>query len=62
MSPRANALRERARPLTEVELANVPWLGVLDERDRLRARRALVIAEAEPGDLICRIEIGRAHV
>jgi CRP/FNR family transcriptional regulator, cyclic AMP receptor protein len=55
LNQRSHALRERARALTEAELANVPWLAVLNAEDQQRARAAIVIAEAEPGDLICRI-------
>ena len=51
----ASPLRERARPLTATELANVPWLGLLEPDDRRRAEAAMIIAHAGPGDLICRI-------
>jgi CRP/FNR family transcriptional regulator, cyclic AMP receptor protein len=55
MAQARGALRERARELTDDELANVPWLTVLEPADRAQARRAMVIAEAGPGELICRI-------
>jgi CRP-like cAMP-binding protein len=48
-------LRERARKPTAAELAGIPWLGVLEPADRARAQAAMVIANAEPGDFICRI-------
>jgi CRP-like cAMP-binding protein len=51
-------LRRRARAATSGELADVPWLKVLDERDRQRAAAAILVAEADQGDLVCRI--GRA--
>lgn len=49
------SLRERARRPTAEELAGIPWLGVLQPADRAKAEREIVIATAEPGDLICRI-------
>lgn len=48
-------LRERARKPTRDELAGIPWLAVLEPADRSRAEAAMVIANAEPGDFICRI-------
>lgn len=48
-------LRERARRPTEDELAGIPWLKVLDDADRARARQEVIIANAEVGDMICRI-------
>ncbi|MEK8044863.1 Crp/Fnr family transcriptional regulator [Ideonella margarita] len=55
MADSAKPLRERARTPTEDELAGVPWLAVLAPADRAAARRQIVIANAEPGDVICRI-------
>ena len=51
-------LPKRARPLTETELAGIPWLGLLDEREQELARGALKAATAQAGDFLCRI--GRA--
>jgi CRP-like cAMP-binding protein len=48
-------LRERARRPTADELAGIPWLAVLEPADRVWAEAAMVIANAEPGDFICRI-------
>jgi CRP/FNR family transcriptional regulator, cyclic AMP receptor protein len=48
-------LRERARPPTERELADIPWLGVLAEADRREAIAQLMVSVAEPGDRVCRI-------
>ena len=48
-------LRERARKPSAAELAGIPWLTVLEPADRARAEAAMVIANAEPGDFICRI-------
>lgn len=47
-------LRERARRPTDAELAGIPWLQVLEPADEVMARREIVIANAEVGDLICR--------
>jgi CRP/FNR family transcriptional regulator, cyclic AMP receptor protein len=47
-------LRERARPPTPRELADIPWLAVLDGAERERMSAALVVANALPGDQVCR--------
>lgn len=52
------SLRERARPPTAEELAGIPWLEQLTPAERRHAEAALVVAEAEAGELICRM--GRA--
>jgi CRP-like cAMP-binding protein len=52
------SIRDRARPATADELANIPWLHTLSSAERRRAESAVVVAPAEPGDLVCRI--GRA--
>ena len=48
-------LRERARSPNERELADIPWLSVLDEADRQVAVAALRVATAEAGEVMCRI-------
>lgn len=60
MSPSAPArsgslLRERARPPTPQELAQIPWLQSLSESERQRAVDALVVSEVQVGETICRI-------
>jgi CRP/FNR family cyclic AMP-dependent transcriptional regulator len=55
VSPSMRALRERARPPTERELSEIPWLARLTETERERALDALVVTEARSGDYICRI-------
>ena len=52
------SMRERARTLMADELACIPWLAALTPQERRHAEGVLVIAEAEAGELICRI--GRA--
>ncbi|MDM0116569.1 Crp/Fnr family transcriptional regulator [Variovorax sp. J22R133] len=49
------SLRERARPATAAELDSVPWLRTLSAAERHRAECAIVVGDAEPGDLICRV-------
>ena len=49
-----NVLRDRARPPTEAELAEIPWLERLSETERERAVAALVVGEAQAGDYVCR--------
>ncbi|KRC04412.1 Crp/Fnr family transcriptional regulator [Hydrogenophaga sp. Root209] len=47
-------LRDRARAPTEAELAEIPWLQRLTPIERTRAVDALVVGEADTGDIICR--------
>ena len=51
----ASTLRDRVRPATNEELGNIPWLHTLTPAERRRAEFAVVVGEAEPGDLVCRI-------
>ncbi|HJV60368.1 MAG TPA: Crp/Fnr family transcriptional regulator, partial [Albitalea sp.] len=48
-------LWQRARSLTDAELANVPWLGALSRAEQQRAAAAMRVATAQSGDLLCRI-------
>ncbi|RYY95644.1 MAG: Crp/Fnr family transcriptional regulator [Comamonadaceae bacterium] len=54
----ASSLRERVRPASAQELHNIPWLHTCTGAERRRAELAVVVAQAEPGDLVCRV--GRA--
>eukprot|EP01041_Mallomonas_annulata_P018259 gene18259-37107_t len=54
MTPDAS-LHQRRRPLTEGELAAIPWLQVLLPDERQRAVDDLRIAEAAPGEYLCRM-------
>jgi CRP-like cAMP-binding protein len=47
-------LLQRRRPLTEVELAVIPWLKLLSGDERDRAVEDLKVTEAQAGDFICR--------
>jgi CRP-like cAMP-binding protein len=49
-----NVLRDRARPPTEAELAEIPWLDRLSAAEQERAVAALVVGEAQAGDYVCR--------
>lgn len=51
----ASALRARARPASPAELAMIPWVQVLSPRDQQRVAADVQVAEAEPGDLLCKI-------
>jgi CRP/FNR family transcriptional regulator, cyclic AMP receptor protein len=53
--PSPRSLRERARQPSPQELAGIPWLALLNPVDRERASAVVMIANADPGDLICRI-------
>ena len=52
---RSCSIRDRARPANAAELRNIPWLDALTPSERSRAEAALVVGEAEAGDLVCRI-------
>jgi CRP-like cAMP-binding protein len=47
-------LLQRRRPLSEVELAVIPWLKLLSGDERDRAVEDLKVTEAQAGDFICR--------
>lgn len=49
------SLRHRSRALSTEELSDVPWLELLDEAARRKAEAALLVAEAEVGEYVCRI-------
>ena len=48
-------LHQRRRPLTELELVAIPWLRLLAPAERERAVDDLRIADASPGDYLCRM-------
>jgi CRP/FNR family cyclic AMP-dependent transcriptional regulator len=50
-----SSLRERVRPATPEELKNIPWLHTLTPAERRRAEAAVVVGDAQSGDLVCRI-------
>ena len=49
------SLRQRARRATVSELDAIPWLKLLDGGQRELAVTTLEVAEAEPGERLCRI-------
>ena len=49
-----NALHQRRRPLNAAELDTIPWLSLLSAKERERAVDDLKIADASPGDYVCR--------
>ena len=50
-----SALRASARPASESELSEIPWLKALTPEERERALGALVVSEVQVGEYICRI-------
>ena len=50
-----NPLHQRRRPLTEPELAGIPWLHLLLPPERECAVDDLRITEVAPGEFICRV-------
>ncbi|HSV58159.1 MAG TPA: Crp/Fnr family transcriptional regulator [Variovorax sp.] len=53
--PAGGSLRERVRSASQAELDGVPWLRTLAPAERDRAEAAIVVGDAEPGDLVCRV-------
>ena len=50
-----STIRDRVRAANAEELEGIPWLPTLTPAERRRAEAALVVGEAEPGDLVCRV-------
>ena len=50
-----SSIRDRVRPATADDLDNIPGLRTLAPVERRRAEVAVVVGDAEPGDLVCRI-------
>jgi CRP/FNR family cyclic AMP-dependent transcriptional regulator len=48
-------LWQRARPLSDGELANVPWLASLSLTEQEQAASSMRAATAQAGDLLCRV-------
>ena len=56
VQPRSgSALRASARPASESELSEIPWLQDLTDAERQRALDAVVVNEVQVGEYICRI-------
>ena len=49
------SLRQRVRQPTTAELDAIPWLKLLDGAQRERAVMTLEVADADPGERLCRI-------
>ncbi len=47
-------LYQRRRPLTQVELSAIPWIRLLSAEELDRAVADLKVADASPGDMVCR--------
>ena len=48
------SLHQRRRPLTAAELDAIPWLKLLAANEQERAVDELRIADASPGEYVCR--------
>jgi CRP/FNR family cyclic AMP-dependent transcriptional regulator len=48
-------LHQRRRPPSASELANIPWLQVLQAEDQAWASAQIVVGDALAGDVVCRI-------
>lgn len=50
-----STLHQRRRPLNDSEIDAIPWIHLLADRERERAADDLRVAEASPGDYVCRV-------
>jgi CRP/FNR family transcriptional regulator, cyclic AMP receptor protein len=48
-----STLYQRRRNPTDFELAGIPWLAFLDDKQRDRAVNEIDVTDAEPGDYVC---------
>ncbi len=48
-------LHQRRRAPNATELANIPWLQVLDSNEQLWVKAQIVVGDALAGDMVCRI-------
>lgn len=53
--PAELTLHQRRRDPTPVELAGIPWLGVLQPAERARVLEHIKVGDAMPGDYVCRV-------
>ncbi|MBU3738957.1 MAG: Crp/Fnr family transcriptional regulator [Rhodoferax sp.] len=51
----ATPLHQRRRPPTAAELGAIPWMALLAPAERERAASDLRVADAGPGEFICRV-------
>ena len=49
-----STLHQRRRNPTDFELAGIPWLAFLDDKQRERVINDIDVTDAEPGDYVCR--------
>ena len=54
MSPHASLYQRRRAPHA-AEVADIPWIPVLQPAERDYAVRQLMVTEAEPGEYVCRV-------
>ena len=56
--PQDLTLHQRRRPPTAGELEGIPWLSLLNDKERLLTVPRIIVGDAQTGDAVCRI--GRA--
>ena len=55
MSTASPTVFQRRRPATAEELAQIPWLQLLDEPEQAEVVPRIVVSDPQPGDYVCRI-------
>lgn len=48
------SLHGRRRPARDDELAAIPWLALIEPRERERVALEILVSDAQPGDFVCR--------
>src|SRR3569832_1532012 len=48
-------LHQRRREPNEAELESIPWLKVLQKDEYLQVASRISVADAQPGDYVCRV-------
>lgn len=54
-APAKSTLQARARPVSDAEWQQIPWVASLTAQEADEARATLRISQAMPGDVICRV-------
>jgi CRP/FNR family transcriptional regulator, cyclic AMP receptor protein len=54
MTTKMTRLRERARPITDEEIAQIPWFVALTSEEQTRVRHDMLVSTAQRGDFLVR--------
>jgi CRP/FNR family transcriptional regulator, cyclic AMP receptor protein len=51
----SRSIQDRGRPPNAAELAQIEWLKHVEPEHRARAEAAIVVAHAQPGEIVCKV-------